>query len=1371
MSSPPSQAVRRAVAASLAVTLSALGAVVLSPSAPASASAAPATMASSEQAASTGPLEAREPNVLFSDGFEHDMDTTPKMIDQYTSATGERYDADAFWKSAAACNGIITSKTSANLGACNVNGYLRTLAGVLGEVTGQDPDTNHAVSAYTQGDPVKGSKVQLRTVQPIAVDAKGRYLSFGVAAAAMSCSAGAPLLKFSLVDGANTYPTADQPINVCTDPSSQQFADGVKAGKFVSKGGLLFTGEDVGILLENEYESGLGNDGAFDDVTIVDSTPTLGYSFAAGEHIVGDTVPFTMTVVNTTEHGQKLGWSFEQRLPSGIDLASDPNLRTTCADGDVALDGRTVTASGDLKTGEASCTVTLDVTATKAATTTFAPDSMTASNGVLAPAAADVTFVPEANALTATEAGRVLGGNGDDVADLGEEVVFDTTVQNEGNVLVRNLTVSGSHGDVTCADTTLAPGASTTCSTEPESVTQDDIDAGGIADAVSTAATSRLGAAVAAPMAQAFIPTTVADARIGLELSTTATAPEVGDRIDVTARMSNIGNVSMSAAEVIATAPVGVNFECASRTVAPGASIDCTARGYTVTQADVDRGAIGFTATGTMRSGAGATVPTDRQTLTVPTVAAAPSISVAASNDAGKVPAVGVVVTVRAAVENTGNTTITDLAATLTGRDGLVGTCPAATLAPGASTACVFTGYVVTQQDIDGGSVRFAATVTGTDARGTAVTKGDDTSVTIPADGRVDVASTIAIGGDSARPVTGDTVNMRFVVSNPGSVTLTGIRTTVVDHDGIQVTCPTDNLAPGQQVTCTATTTLSQADVDAGSITYEAAVTATTPAGEPVRASDPATAPIAATPAATLAVSASAGAGDVPAVGDEVVVTAVVENIGNVTITAPTFTVAGHPGLTATCPTDTIAPGATVTCELRGEQLTQQNIDAGRVGYDVALAATGPKDAEVTATDSDAIVIPAAPAATLTMHAELPGDVERPMAGDSVDVTVTAANTGTVTLTDTTVALTGIDGKVTCADATLAPGASTECTAKGVTLTQADIDGGHLTIDAHLTATAPSGAGTTTDASATIELAAASGAEVQVEAIFDGPREQLGVGDTIDARVTVTNTGNSTITDPTAGIEGVEGTTVCDADTIAPGDSVECIVTGRTITQDDVETGAVSYLITATATDPHGTVVSADGTVRVEVAANPSLTVRVEPKLLADGRDVVRPGDRIEATVTVTNTGNLQVDRPGATMAPAGDLTCSSDAPLLPGGSVRCDLAEPYVVTEADAAAGKVRFVTKAGGWVIRAGAPELVGPSAKAMPSIERTIHIQSKAFTTDIRAEATPLELAFTGAEGLVPATIIAALAIIVGLSAIAVRRATRRGTGRHAGGHTTD
>ena len=103
------------------------------------------------------------------------------------------------------------------------------------------------------------------------------------------------------------------------------------------------------------------------------------------------------------------------------------------------------------------------------------------------------------------------------------------------------------------------------------------------------------------------------------------------------------------------------------------------------------------------------------------------------------------------------------------------------------------------------------------------VTVSDDkATVTCPSGGLAPGATkTCTASYTSASPSTydevGDVISYSYEVKNTGNVTLAGPVT--VSDDKATVTCPSGGLAPGATKTCTASYTIAQADLDAGSVT------------------------------------------------------------------------------------------------------------------------------------------------------------------------------------------------------------------------------------------------------------------------------------------------------------------------------------------------------------------------------------------------------------------------------------------------------------------------------------------------------------------------------------------------------------------------
>lgn len=334
------------------------------------------------------------PVPVFTEDFENGQGTAPSTLTDYTGAppVAETYTADPAWLSE--CNGYLvtrgTTATDPPGSGCGPAAWaeVKNLAGVLGGWAGENPDTNHAVTAYTQSDP-GGGKVQLQTVKPIPLSGTGRFLTFSVDAAAESCQVAHPLFSFFLLDGDRALPTSTAPIDACAHP--QATVGNVAVGTYSSNGSVLFNGSSAGIRLVNDQPSGVGNDGAFDNVRLLDATPQLDVGLSPSSVPVGGPATLTFTVTNTSELAAKNGWSFTARLPAGLTLANGST--TTCGNGTLTPQpGGTLAVGGDLAAGQASCVVTAHVTSLTAATYQVCGADITDRVGLDAPGCAAVTF-------------------------------------------------------------------------------------------------------------------------------------------------------------------------------------------------------------------------------------------------------------------------------------------------------------------------------------------------------------------------------------------------------------------------------------------------------------------------------------------------------------------------------------------------------------------------------------------------------------------------------------------------------------------------------------------------------------------------------------------------------------------------------------------------------------------------------------------------------------------------------------------------------------------------------------------------------------------------------------------------------------------
>jgi len=179
--------------------------------------------------------------------------------------------------------------------------------------------------------------------------------------------------------------------------------------------------------------------------------------------------------------------------------------------------------------------------------------------------------------------------------------------------------------------------------------------------------------------------------------------------------------------------------------------------------------------------------------------------------------AVGAVISYSYLVTNSGDVTL-DGPFTVSDNKATA-SCPAtASLAPGASITCT-ASYTIGQGDLDAGSVTNVAS-----ASNGAVTSPTDTE-TVTAVQNPHLALTKSASPTSYNAV-GNVINYTLVATNDGNVTLGGV--SISDPTVGALSCTPAQpaaLAPGGTLSCTGSHTVSQADLDAGSISNTATAT------------------------------------------------------------------------------------------------------------------------------------------------------------------------------------------------------------------------------------------------------------------------------------------------------------------------------------------------------------------------------------------------------------------------------------------------------------------------------------------------------------------------------------------------------------------
>ncbi len=873
-----------------------------------------------------------------------------------------------------------------------------------------------------------------------------------------------------------------------------------------------------------------------------------------------------------------------------------------------------------------------------------------------------------------------------------------------------------------------------------------------------------------------------------VDKSTASTPMQTNDELIYEFVVRNTGNIDISSVSIsdakCETAPVLIGGDVGNDGVlAPPEVWTYTCTSIPVTQPEVNAGRVDnqVQVTGVTPSTAPPLAPTQDNisTTITPEPALQVSKSVApATTGLGQLSAmtdVGDQLVYTFDVVNTGNVSIASLGIDDAGPtfNGVAGTnslggitCGVTALQPLQTTSCTAT-YILSQTDIDnaivGGvnSVENSAQATGQAPDSSTVTSPAATSSTsIDSNPMVDVLKTAADpttanGADPLLTDPGDEINYTITAENTGNTTLSNV---LVTDTLTTVSCgaaspsgavftnagdATSVLAVGDTVTCTAILILDQTNINDGQVVNSASVSSTDPADNPVVGITEATSPF--TQKTSLAFTKTASQLSVvpaPQEGDLITYTFMVENTGNVTLSAveiqdpqcqaPAGPLTAINGLNPT--TDTLGDGlldAGETWEFACDYaITTPDIVGGEITNTASVTGIPPQNSGLnppSGTSSALVKAEQSAAITLDKVAGVPsvaaGDLPLlPDEGDTVTYTFTIENTGnipynTVSLIDPVITDAPNNASFTCAlndllstpfvldSDVLNPMQTIVCTAD-YTLTQADVDSGLVantaTVRGNPAGSVPPPPEAVSGSIAPIIPAPSLTVEKSASAI---PVE-VRAGFNITYTYEVVNTGNITISNvapidlgPT--FNGVAGTNalsafIPDTATLAPGESQTFTATYE-LSQPDLDN-------MATAADPETAIdntASVDGepangvlepvipsTVETGVIPSPSLA-------LIKGSSVTVPvaaGSIIEYQFSLTNNGNVTIRNPlindPLCQSPASPLSFTSGYLSGDTGTIvqALDVDETwvfscqYAVTQADVDVGNVPNDAQASG-------------------------------------------------------------------------------------------
>ncbi|GAA2090715.1 hypothetical protein GCM10009840_32220 [Pseudolysinimonas kribbensis] len=331
-------------------------------------------------------------------------------------------------------------------------------------------------------------------------------------------------------------------------------------------------------------------------------------------------------------------------------------------------------------------------------------------------------------------------------------------------------------------------------------------------------------------------------------------------------------------------------------------------------------------------------------------------------------------------------------------------------------------------------------------------------------------------------------IDYSFVVTNTGDEPLTDVDVAETAFNGTgpapQPSCPGGILAPQQQVTCTATYTLTQPDVDRGHLDNTAVASGTGQISGGEVTSDPGSVTIPGDPDAvgSISLAKTATPSTATAAGDTVTFSFAITNTGPLTLHDPQVVESSFSGSGAvsalSCPPElaTLIPGETRTCTAT-YRLTQADVDAGGVTNRAVARALSPSDTQVESSPSSAAVtVTADPGISLVKTADRATVAG---AGQTIHYSFAVTNTGNVSVHGVSISEVAFSGAgattaVDCPATPIAPQDTVVCTADYRTL-QADVSAGTIINTAQASAISPADATLQSDpSSATVTVGPAA---------------------------------------------------------------------------------------------------------------------------------------------------------------------------------------------------------------------------------------------------------------------------------------------------------
>jgi len=482
----------------------------------------------------------------------------------------------------------------------------------------------------------------------------------------------------------------------------------------------------------------------------------------------------------------------------------------------------------------------------------------------------------------------------------GQTIQYTYTVRNNTTGTLRYIYVSDDRvSNVTCASTTLAPSASTTC-TATYTTTDRDVNNRAITNTAVATGRRSDGVVVYSNQAQLTIP--FVRAELSLTKQANPTIGAVGTVITYSYTLKNTGDVELYAPYAVTDNKVsGITCPNTPSPLPTGQSITCT-KTYTISSADANAKEVINVAT--------ATATLDGQTVTSNQAQArvlVGNLDLQVTANPSVVAQADTSVTFTYTVINIGSSTLTGLSITDTLVPGI--SCGTTTLNAGQSTTCTGT-YTVTQDQLDNGApLTSQATASGMSGSSSVSSPTVTTTITLQRLPALSLQISATPNPVTPDPVTnppddGETVTYTYTLQNTGNVTLQSPYAVTDDKiTNINCSSATSPLPPGQSTTCTKSYTITDADVQNGSIISTATAKAKDTNGNEI-VSNPASYTLIVWNAPRLSISLNASPGSITK-GGTVSLIFTVKNTGNQDLSNVTvsYNVNNTPQATIPCTT------------------------------------------------------------------------------------------------------------------------------------------------------------------------------------------------------------------------------------------------------------------------------------------------------------------------------------------------------------------------------------------------------------------------------------------------------------------------------------